>query len=366
MTLQDILQKLIQIPSVSGQEEEVQEWIYDYLISLKLKPEWIGPNVVCKIPGVDSSRALIFNGHVDTVNPGDEKSWEYGSLSGKIVDGKMYGLGTTDMKSGDAVMLKLIEKYSLTQPPCAIWFHFVIKEETDGSGTGEVMKWFAKYHQKQYKTLAGVIGEATENKEIRIAHKGNIFLKVTTVGDTGHGAAPEKIKTHAISKMYKIAKELQAIVASWQKKYADKLLGIPTIAWTSVQGGSATSPNKIADTCVATFDLRTTPQVHEKALELIKKAFAHKKVTIETMYEPLPYGYTNPDEDIVKITQQRTKAKISVSKGSTDLLFFTALKIPAIIFGPGTLGQGHMRNEYIKIKDLDKCLEVYEKIVEKF
>lgn len=366
MELITILQKLISIPSVSGQEKEIEQWIYDYLVSLKLHPEWVGPNVVVKISGKDSTKALIFNGHVDTVSPGEISTWQYGPWNPTIVDGKMYGLGTTDMKSGVAVILKLVEKYSLIQPDYDLWFCFVVREETDGSGTGEVMKWFAKHHQKKYKALAGVIGEATENKEIRIAHKGNIFLKVTTHGDTGHGSAPEKIKVHALSKMQKVAKDLNALVASWQKKYGDKLLGVPTVAWTSVQGGDATSPNKIADKCVATFDVRTTPQVHEKALALIQKAFAHKKVTIETMYHPLPYGYTSPEEHIVKLTQGITKAKISISKGSNDILFFTAAKIPAIVFGPGTLGQGHVVNEQVKIEDLEKCFEIYQKIIQNF
>src|SRR5260221_2046824 len=156
------LQQLISISSISGQEQEIQEWIFEYLLHLKLRPNWVGPNVVVKIPGKDSSKVIIFNGHVDTVGPGDSDEWKYGPLNPKIIGGKMYGLGSTDMKSGVALMLKLTEKYTKIQSPMDLWFHFVVKEETDGSGTKEVMNWFEKNHKNQYTTLAGIIPEPTD------------------------------------------------------------------------------------------------------------------------------------------------------------------------------------------------------------
>lgn len=366
MKLEHLLQQLISIPSFSGNEGEIQKWIFQYLVDIKLQPEWVGPNVVVKIQGKDSMKALIFNGHVDTVSPGDKASWIYNPYSGKLVHGKLYGLGSTDMKSGIAVMLALCLEYAKKQPNCNLWFHFVVKEETDGSGTGEVMQWFGKNHKRRYKTLAGIIAEPTNISEIVIAHKGNIFLKVTVKGDGGHGSTPEKIKLHAISKMHKVAKDLSALVKSWEKKYRDEILGIPTIAWTSIQAGNMESPNKIADTCIATFDIRTTPQIHEKALDLIKQAVALDNTEIEALYAPLPCGYTDKKEHIVKIAQQITHLPTDKTPGATDLLFFTAQHIPAVILGPGEKTMEHTVNEYVYLSKVEKCLKIFQQIIENF
>lgn len=361
MSIKQLIQQLIQIPSVSGNEKDIQQWIFDYLIGLKLVPQWIGENVVVKISGKDSSKALIFNGHVDTVNPGDTKNWNHDPFSGEIIDGKVYGLGASDMKGAVAVMLALAQEWSLTQPPCDLWFHFVVHEETDGSGTEEVMKWFTKHFH--YQKLAGIIAEATGLKVIDIAHKGNIFLKVTVQGDGGHGSTPEKVKLHAISKMYKVAKDLKAIVGSWQKEYSDKVLGSPTIVLTSIHAGNETSPNKIADVCTATLDLRTTPKIHDKALELLKKACGSQFVTIKTLYSPLPSGHTNGKEAIVMLTQKVTGLPTGKNMSSTDLLFFTKAGIPAIILGPGEKFLEHTANEYVYLSKVEKCLEIYKEII---
>lgn len=360
-----ILQQLIQIPSVSGQEQNIQEWIYQFIVSNGLKPEWVGPNVVVKIPGKESTKALIFNGHVDTVTPGEENSWQYSPFAPEIVDGKVYGLGSTDMKSGIAVMLKLIEKHSLIGPKYDLWFHFVVKEEVDGSGTEQVMRWFGKYHQRKYQELSAIIPEPTNLKVIEIAHKGNIFLKVTVKGDGGHGSTPEKIKLHAITKMHKVAKELNALVKSWQKEYRDEVLGVPTLAWTSIQAGDLESPNKIGDTAVATFDLRTTPLVHEKALVLLQK-LQSKNISIEAVYLPLPCGYTSPDAKIVRLTQQLIGLPLGKTPGSTDLLFFTKAGIPGIILGPGEKEKEHMTDEYVYMSKLEKSLEMFQAIIGNF
>lgn len=362
-----ILQQLIQIPSVSGEEGDILKWIFTYISELGFKPEWVGSNVVLKIGGKDSSKCLIFNGHVDTVPAGDESLWQHPPFAGEIQRGKLYGLGASDMKSGDALMLSLIEKYSKEVPSIDLWFHFVIQEETDGAGTGEVMQWFHKNHQREYKQVGGIIGEATGNQDVRIGHKGNIFLKVTTKGQSGHGSKPHQVKHHAVADMYEIAGKLEALVKGWTQEHTDELLGSPSIAlFTSFSAGSLQSPNKIPDTAIATFDIRTTPSIHYKAVDIIKDMLAGKRVNIDLAYEPLPYGYTNKDEYIIKVAQKVTKLPLGVNVGSNDLLFFTKYSIACIILGPGTPKNAHSQDEFIEIENLDIYFDYYIKIIEEF
>ena len=365
MTSEAVLTQLIAIQSVSGHEAAIQQWIHTYLQHFGLHPEIVQGNVVCHIPGQDSSKSLIFNGHVDTVSAGDAAAWQTPPLQATTANGKLYGLGASDMKAGLAVMLILAEKYSKDHPPVDLWFHFVVQEETNAQGTHDVMAWFAKKHLKHYKQTAGILLESTGLKNIEIAHKGNIFLKLTTKGDSGHGSVPELVRTHAVGEMIAAIEHLEYLIGSWSPAYDDPMLGKPTVALTSIQAGSQNSPNKVADTCVATFDLRTTPKLHDKAFGIIQKYFGDE-VLVETVYDPLPCGYTSGSEHIVQIAQQATGLPTATTPGSTDMLFFTALNIPAIILGPGEKSMEHKANEFVELATMKKAVKVMTEIIEAF
>jgi succinyl-diaminopimelate desuccinylase len=362
-----IAQQLVQTPSISGKEEEIQKFIFEFLKNLKLSPRYVGPNVVCKINGKDKTKALIFNGHVDTVSPGNIKMWNHEPFSGDIVDNKLFGLGSSDMKSGVACLLELAKYYATKQPAKDLWFHFVVKEETDGSGTKEVMQWFSKNYKNQYQDIAGVIAEPTNFKKIEIAHKGNIFLKITTYGDGGHGSEPEKIKKNAVLEMYKIATRLKLLVDDWSKIYNNDLLGFPTVSLlTSIVSGDLKNPNKVADSCTATFDIRYIPEMEGIILKLLQKELVTPFVKVESVYPPVASGYTSCNEKIVILSQKISGLQVGVTPGSTDLVFFTKEGIPAIILGPGNKEKEHQIDEYCNIKNLGRTLKVYKKIISIF
>ncbi len=357
------LQKFIYIPSVSGGEKLIQRFIIKLIRNLGLYPILIGKNIVVSINGFSNKNALIFNAHVDTVPAGDLTQWKNDPFKATVVGDKVYGLGASDEKAAVVVLLMLAEKYAKEKPPCDIFLTFVVREEIDGSGTKEVMQWFGSKFKNKYQSVAGILGEPTDLKTIEIGHKGNIFLKLTTQGDSGHGSRPDKIKQHAIFKMYQAAKIVDELGKPWEKQYFDQVLGKPTIGLlTSIQAGDIKSPNKFADSCVATFDVRTTPKLHEQALSIIKNKIRFL-AKVETMYDPVPYGFTDPKENIVKIIQSETKAKITVSDWSNDLCFFTQYGIPAAVFGPGTKSYMHKPNEYCLLSNIETCISYYQAII---
>lgn len=363
MSIITVFQSLIEAQSVSGSELKIQKFIEKYLLAYGLKPLWIGENLIVHIQGAYKNNALIFNAHVDTVPAGDLTQWKYDPYKATVVGDKVYGLGASDEKAAVAVLLMLAEKYAKEKPPCDIFLTFVVQEETDGSGTAQVMQWFASKYKNKYQSIAGILGEPTDLKTVEIGHKGNIFLKLTTHGDSGHGSRPEKIQQHAVFKMYQAVKIFNALGISWEKQYFDQVLGKPTIGLlTSIQAGDSKSPNKFADSCVATFDIRTTPKLHDQALSLVKRKIG-SLAKVETIYKPVSYGFTDPKEDIVKIIQSETKAKVAVSEGSNDLCFFTQHGIPAAVFGPGTKSCIHKPNEYCLLSNIRKCLSYYQVII---
>lgn len=368
MKTEQILQKLISIKSFSGQEDDIQKFIFKFIKSYNFKPFFVDKNLVVKIKGKNSKSALIFNSHVDTVSAGNLALWQNDPFSGFINDRKIYGLGSSDEKASVAVSLKLIEMCFGKVPDCDLWFTFVVNEEVDGSGTKEFIKWFSKKHMNQYKNIAGILGEPTKLEKTEIGHKGNLFIKATAIGDSGHGSEPQKIKKHAIKLIYRFVSKLDIESDIWSKKYKNEFLGIPTIALTAIAGGDVSSPNKFADTCVAVFDIRTTPEVHLKAFDLINKIAKDidSELKIEFLYPPAPYGFTNPDEKIVKIAKEVTNTNIFPSFGSNDMYFFTEVGIPAIVFGPGEPSCIHKPNEYCEIENLDKCVNYYKEIIKEY
>ncbi len=361
-----MIKHLLAIPSISGNELAIQKWIARHLTHLGHKPVWINGNVIVHISCQNHVNALIFNTHVDTVPAGDVHKWSSNPFCETFVGDKIYGLGASDEKAAIAVLLMLAQRYAKEKPPCDIFLTFVVREEIDGSGTRDVMQWFGSNFKNKYQSFAGILGEPTDLNTVEIGHKGNIFIKLTTTGNSGHGSRPDKIKQHAVYKMYQASKILGELVKSWGTKYYDSVLGMPTIGLlTTIQAGDLKSPNKFADSCIGTFDIRTTPKLHHLAFAMLKKKIG-SLAKVETMYDPVPYGLTSPKEVIIKIVQSITKAHASVSDGSNDMCFFTQLGIPAVVFGPGTKACIHKPNEYCLASNIGKCFSFYVNIVHAF
>lgn len=361
-----LLQKLIQIPSISGDEAKIQEFIVKYLEKLNCKPLLIEGNVIVKISGKNSGKGLIFNAHVDTVEPGDIKGWKYPPHAGKMIKGKIYGLGASDEKAAVVAFLNLIKYYKAKKPPLDLWFMFVVKEEIDGSGSKNSLNFLnrPKYLGK-YQKIAAILGEPTSLKGIYIGHKGNVFIRLTTYGDSGHGSQPIAPSKHAIFKLFKVTDVLKELEKQWQSQYCHPILGKPTIGiFTTIEGGK--SVNKFPDYCSATLDIRTTPRLHSQVLSILKKKLKTFGVKVDYYASPVEAGLTRKNEKIVKIAQEATNLPLIIDTISCDLSFFAKLGIPAIIFGPGTREIIHQSNEYAEIKNIKTSIRLYQKIIEAF
>src|SRR3989344_2228772 len=140
-----LVQDLIRIKSYSGEERAIQEFISSKFTAEKVNALFQGDNLYVHLRGKDSARVFIFNSHVDVVDVGDESRWEHNPWSGDVVDGRMYGRGASDMKSGVGASIDTAVALSRRdQLPCDVWFTYVVREEVDGSGTQEFADWFKK------------------------------------------------------------------------------------------------------------------------------------------------------------------------------------------------------------------------------
>ena len=174
----EFLQQMIRIPSVTGNEGPIQEFMAKTLTEMGLAvdsfvpsleelqkhPAYVAPaqpyegrpDVVGTLKGAGGGRSLLFNGHIDVIPEGSLDNWQHDPWSADIADGKMYGRGTSDMKSGAAAMTMAIRAIQA----CGIRLkgdlivEYVMDEELTGNGTLACV-------MKGYKADAGICCETS-------------------------------------------------------------------------------------------------------------------------------------------------------------------------------------------------------------
>lgn len=372
MNHEQLLKDLVGIKSYSGEEGEVRGYTRGWLEERQVEVAAQAGNLVVHLEGRDKTRAFLFNSHMDTVSAGD-LPWKYGPWTPTREDDKMVGLGASDMKSGLTASLLLAEKISHSGVPSVdMWFIYVVNEEVDGAGTKSFMDWFNDQgYLRRYMDMAAIFTEPTGLSELEHGHRGNIFLRVKTMGESGHASKPDAIKKHAVREMIAFADALKVQMEGWQKEFPSDIFTPPSDGeMTSIHAGvvpgtlRAASPNKFPSVCTATFDIRTTPEFHAVAWARLQELGVKLGATIEQEADPAPAGYTDPSERIVQISSKAMGgAELTVSQGSADLGFLTAQGIKAVIFGPGEKNQAHKIDEYCYPAKIPTAVNIYQAVV---
>lgn len=200
----ELSQQLIRIPSFSGKNEEVIQFLSDYLTNLGFSCETLeyeGDNSypVNNLHAIfnpkKSPTTIYFAGHTDVVSVGDLAAWKYDPFAAEIVDDKLYGRGAVDMKCAIACFIAAVEEFlnNNKNPDFGIGFLITNDEEADSiNGTQKVLKWMEK---NNYKITYCLVGEPTNPEKfgemIKIGRRGSINFTVKIIGRQGHVAYPE-------------------------------------------------------------------------------------------------------------------------------------------------------------------------------
>ncbi|TKJ29340.1 MAG: hypothetical protein CEE40_08885 [Chloroflexi bacterium B3_Chlor] len=187
-------QRLVRTPSLPGEEGDVAESVRAEMELLGYDEVWVDDwgNVVGLVRGRGTGRSLMFNGHMDHVDPGEVKDWPYAPYSGEIHRGRLWGRGAADMKGPLAAMIYAggVLAREAIHPPGDLYVAAVVQEEVGGLGT-----------QKLVQSLSpeiAVVGEATGNQLAR-GHRGRIELVVRVRGKSVHASVPRQgVNPHAV------------------------------------------------------------------------------------------------------------------------------------------------------------------------
>jgi len=318
-------------------------------------------SVVGGLRGIGERPALLFSGHLDTVPAGE--NWQHDILGAEVSDGKIWGLGTTDMKSGVAAMIVAMEAIHRTGVSLKgdLLFAGTAGEEVDSMGARRLVE-----QQKLPGVGLMIIGEPTTNR-VFTAEKGVLWLELHTKGKTAHGSMPH-LGVNAIMHMNKL---LQALAAAHIPYQRHPLLGDFTMNVATITGGVKT--NVVPDACRVTIDTRTViGQDHQQILDTVRQlidrlcaedATFHAEVRSITERVPLDIPFDDPQVQAFVRVRNQVTGQLSVPTAATyatdGSVFVPAYQAPMVICGPGLPEKAHQPNEYVEITRLIEAARIY-------
>lgn len=365
------LQDIVRIKSVNDKEEEVAKYIQKLFKDHGIESELVEyapgrSNLVAILEGSQAGKTLAISGHMDVVSAGDESEWTYPPFSGEIVDGKLYGRGSTDMKGGTiGLAIAMIELKESGQD-----FKGKIKYmATVGEEIGTVGAKFLT--QKGYADdLDGLlIGEPSGPSMIVSTHKGSMSYKVTSVGKSSHSSMPEE-GINAINQLNLFITKANARMQEITDKYENEKTGRTTHAITIIQGG--TQINSIPEKAVLEGNIRSIAEypndkieadLHQIIDEINQEIEGY--LSIELTQNNFPVD-KDDQSDLVKAIQSVVGSDVPVSGigPTTDgaQFIFGKSDFDFAIYGPGEPTLPHQVNEFIKVEEYLDFIDIYQKV----
>jgi len=354
----DLLTRLVDIPSVFPNEEEVMLFVECELATLGLKPQRIELcegrfNLLCRI-GSGSPR-ICLNAHADTVPPNGQ-STPCARIDGDI----LYGLGACDDKASVAAMITAgLEIASRAEESAGgVDIMVSVDEEDGGRGVETAIK-------KGYTCDYAIVGEPSD-LDVVPAHNGLLWLYLTAQGVAAHGSVPWA-GVNAVERMMGVVDELRNAVSVFPP---NDLTGPMSLNLGIIKAGDL--PNRVPERCEAVVDIRIAPpttlaQVHQ-AVRPVLESREWLSCEIGKGREGLSTPLDSPlvQSVLASAAEMGVTNKIVGGRGWTEAESFrTLLGIDAIVCGPGSMKQAHTSNEFVKISEVQEAAELYVRCVEK-
>ncbi|HZX93334.1 MAG TPA: M20 family metallopeptidase [Myxococcales bacterium] len=301
---------------------------------------------------------FCFAGHIDTV-PLGAAPWKHQPFGGEIDAGKLYGRGSSDMKSGVAAMVcAALELGRTPLRKAGLTLLLVAGEETGCEGALHL----ARSEGALGKASAMVVGEPTGNVPV-IGHKGALWLRARTRGVTAHGSMPSM----GVNAVVKAARAVLALDAFRFDVKPDPLLGEPTLNIGLIQGGM--NVNSVPDEAVIGIDMRTIPAQGHAALRARLQELLGDEVELSSIVD-LPGVRTREDDPFVRsITEivARITGEPAVTGTATYFTDASVLTpafggIPTVVLGPGEMALCHQTDEHCRVERIEQAAAAYVEI----
>lgn len=304
---------------------------------------------------------LVLAGHTDTV-PMDAALWTVDPLRLTERDGKLYGLGVTDMKGFFPIVMEAVKPFldaAFKEPLIVL---ATADEETSMQGAHRLVQ------LGRPRARAAIVGEPTSLQPVR-THKGVMMESIRLLGRSGHSSNPA-LGNNALDAMHAVIADLMQFRLELKQRYHSDLFEIPypTLNLGSIHGGD--NPNRICGHCDLEFDVRLLPGMHidtlrEEIRQRIQGVTAPLAIQFELvpLFAGAPAYLANADSEILKLVEKLTgRSSISVGFGS-EAPFLQELGIDTIVMGPGNIDQAHQPDEYMTLDMVNPCIEILRKLI---
>ena len=339
----ELLQSLIQTPSLSRQEDKTATILKNYLKNYCTDLHRLKNNIWLKNQHFDDHKpTILLNSHHDTVSA--NKGYTRNSLDGLIENVKLFGLGSND--AGGALVSLLatfLHFYSKENLVYNLIFAATAEEEISGSDGLELL-----YAELPIIDVA-IIGEPTL-MQMAVAEKGLLVVDCTVNGRAGHAAREE-----GENAIYKALKDIEWF-QNFKFEKVSELLGPVKMSVTILNAGI--QHNMVPEVCTFTVDIRINElYTHQEILNMISE---------NTTCSVIPRS-TRIKSTSIAISHPLVQSGISLGRkiyGSPTTSDKALISCPALKMGPGDSSRSHTADEFIYIKEIEEGIKIYIKLLE--
>lgn len=307
---------------------------------------------------------LVLSGHSDTV-PCDPELWQSDPYVLNEREGRLYGLGATDMKGFFPAVLAAIDRMAdqnLQQPLIVL---ATADEESSMNGARALAE------LGRPKARYAVIGEPTELRPVHM-HKGIMMEAIRVQGASGHSSDPG-LGINALEVMHRAITELLALRSQFQSEYQNPgfEVAVPTMNLGCIHGGD--NPNRICGRCELHFDFRPLPGMDNQAIrEQIRERLSPlaqstgTDIVLSSLFPGVPAFAQPQNSALVASCEQLTGHSAQSVAFATEAPFLQAMGMDTLVLGPGSINQAHQPDEYIDIRQLAPSVDILAGLIQRF
>jgi len=371
--LMTLLRELIATPSVSSVSPAFDQGNAGVIALLAGWLEGLGLRTeVQDIPGFPGKQnlvatlgegpgGLVLAGHTDTV-PYDAGRWTHDPFTLTEDDGRLYGLGTSDMKGFFALAIEAL--LAFLDRPLARPLVLLATADEESSMCGAIALARAGRPLGRY----AIIGEPTGLVPVRM-HKGIMMEAVRLIGRSGHSSDPS-LGRSALEGMHEVMGALLAWRADLQRHHRDPAfaVAVPTLNLGHVHGGD--NPNRICGECELHLDLRPLPGMHlddlraEMRARVARVAEAHG-LAWETrpLFPGIEALETDASSPVVRAAEALTGHAAGAVAFGTEAPYLRALGLDTVILGPGDIAQAHQPDEFLALERIPRMVDLLRGLI---
>lgn len=377
-TPREMIERLIAFDTTSRSSNlHLIEFVEDYVRAHGLEPKRI-PNAegtksnLLITLGPNEPGGIILSGHTDVV-PVDDQPWDTDPFKVVEKDGKLYGRGTSDMKTFSAVALALLPEFIKRKVKTPIHIALSYDEEVGCLG---VRPMIADIVKTLPRPKLAIIGEPTDMKVVN-AHKGIRSFRTTVTGREAHSSQTDK-GVNAVMVAAELIMHLSALAEEMRERGDPSGRFDPpytTVQSSTIEGGTAL--NILARHCTFQWEFRYLPGTSRD--DIVERFVAHaqekvlprlRRIAPEADIVTKPRAHVPalvavdgcPAEAFAKQLTGRNHAE-AVAYG-TEAGLFQEAGIPSVVCGPGNILQAHKPNEFIELSQVEACVTFMRRLMD--